>query len=108
MSAKRKRRRRTRRARLNHGPPPAPHQRITNVNGAAAALDCGRDRLYDLLNSGEIASFLDGRSRKIVVASRDAYIARRIEASNKRWARARFYSVEERRQDGDLRKGEAR
>jgi hypothetical protein len=99
MSAKRKRRR-ARRARRNHGPPPAPHQRITNVNGACAALDCGRDRLYDLLNSGAIESYLDGRSRKVVVASIDAYIARRVEASNKRWERARYYLHKEQRQAG--------
>jgi excisionase family DNA binding protein len=92
--AKRKCRRRIRRT------PPHPHQRITDVNGACGALNCGRDHLYDLLNSHEIESYLDGRSRKIVVASLDAYVARRIEASNKRWQRARFYSVKQQRQDG--------
>jgi excisionase family DNA binding protein len=91
-----KRKRRVRQSRQ----PPAPHQRITNANGAAAALDCSRDHVYGLLNSGAIASYLDGRSRKIVVASLDAYVARLLEASNKRWERSRFYSVKEQRQAG--------
>jgi excisionase family DNA binding protein len=96
-TAKQKRRRRVQRAAPH---PPHPHQRITNVSGACAALDCSRDHVYDLLNSGVIASYLDGRSRKIVVASIDAYVARRVEASNKRWERARFYFHPEQRQAG--------
>jgi excisionase family DNA binding protein len=98
MSAKRKRKRRVRRIRSHQ--PPAPHQRITNVNGACAALDCSRDHVYFLMKSGAIESYLDGRSRKIVVASLDAYVARLLEASNKRWERSRFYSVKEQRQAG--------
>jgi excisionase family DNA binding protein len=105
MSREKRRRRRLARkaATANTRQPPAPllaHQRITNVARACEALDCSRDRLYDLLKSGEIESFLDGRSRKIVVASLDAYIARRVEASNKRWERARYYLHNEQRQAG--------
>ena len=104
--SKERRRARSRRASMgaavNTRQPPAPRlaQRITNVARACEALDCSRDRLYDLLKSGEIESFLDGRSRKIVVASLDAYIARRVEASNKRWERARYYLHKEQRQAG--------
>ena len=43
--------------------------------------DCGRDRLYSLLASGEIESFTDGHRRKIIVASIEAYIARRLTAA---------------------------
>jgi hypothetical protein len=48
---------------------------------AAEMLDCGITRLYELINAKEIVSFTDGRSRKITVASIQAYIARRIAAS---------------------------
>jgi hypothetical protein len=98
--AKRKRRRRRIQSDQPAAKPPAPHQRITNVSGACAALDCSRNQLYELLNSAEIQSYLDGRSRKVVVASIDAYIARRVEASNKRWERARYYLHKEQRQAG--------
>ncbi len=91
---------RKRRARRDYGPPPAPHQRVTNVNGAAAALNCSREGVYGLMKSGALESYLDGRSRKIVVASIDAHVARQIKASNKRWERARFYSPKEQRQAG--------
>jgi len=56
-------------------------RRIVGVEAACYALGCGGDRLYELLNSGEIESYLDGKSRKIVVASIDRYIAHRLESS---------------------------
>jgi len=45
---------------------------------ACRLLDCGNTRLYELLAAGELQSFLDGRSRKITIASIEAYIARRL------------------------------
>jgi excisionase family DNA binding protein len=68
---------------------PEPKRLVTSVNGACYALNCSRDRLYKLLNSGQIESYLDGRSRKILVASIDAYVARRLDTS-KQFERARF------------------
>ena len=44
-------------------------------------LSCSNTRGYELLNSGELESFLDGRSRKITVDSIRRYIQRRLEAS---------------------------
>jgi excisionase family DNA binding protein len=41
-------------------------------------LDCGLTRVYELITAGELESFKDGRSRKISVASIEAYIARRL------------------------------
>jgi excisionase family DNA binding protein len=38
-----------------------------------------REKLYKLLNSGELESFTIGRSRKIVTASIHAYIGRRLD-----------------------------
>jgi hypothetical protein len=41
-------------------------------------LACSNTRGYELLNAGELESFLDGRSRKITVESIRRYIARRL------------------------------
>jgi hypothetical protein len=43
-------------------------------------LACSNTRGYQLLAAGELESFLDGRSRKITVASIRDYIARRLTA----------------------------
>jgi hypothetical protein len=47
-------------------------------------LGCGNTRGYELLAIGELASFRDGRSRKIVVSSIRDYIARQIAADSKK------------------------
>jgi hypothetical protein len=44
-------------------------------------LACSNTRGYELLNAGELDSFLDGRSRKITVDSIRRYIARRLAES---------------------------
>lgn len=46
-------------------------------------LACSNTHGYGLLAAGEITSFLDGRSRKILVASIRDYIARRLAAAAK-------------------------
>ena len=70
---------------------------VTDVPGACQSLGCGHDQIYDLMRAGEIDSYLDGRARRIIVASLEAYVARRREAS-KQFEPAR-YRVR------DLRKG---
>jgi excisionase family DNA binding protein len=62
---------------------------VTNVDEACAMLDCSKDKLYGLLNSGAIESYLDGRSRKIIIASIEAHIERGLAAS-KQFTRARY------------------
>jgi hypothetical protein len=54
--------------------------------GAACTLlgNCGTERLYGLLNSGQLESFVDGRARWIVVASIHRYIADRLAESGGR------------------------
>jgi hypothetical protein len=44
-------------------------------------LACGNTRGYELLAAGELEHFLDGRARKITVASIQRYIARRLAAN---------------------------
>jgi excisionase family DNA binding protein len=44
-------------------------------------LNCGRTRLYELLAAGELDSYIDGRARKIIVASIHRHIERGLAAS---------------------------
>jgi hypothetical protein len=68
-----------------------PRPLVMSVNDCCRALDCGRDRLYALLREGSIESFLDRpRTRKIVVASVESYIARRVKESKKKLERSRY------------------
>ena len=55
---------------------PADLPLIVKPRRAAAMLDIGLTRLYELLNSGALVSVREGRSRKILVASIHAYVAR--------------------------------
>lgn len=45
---------------------------------ARKLLSCSEKRLYQLLNAGLLASFKDGRSRKITTESIKAYIAKKL------------------------------
>lgn len=53
---------------------------VVSPRRAKHMLDCGNTRLYELLNSKELESYLDGRSRKITVSSIKTHIARRLAA----------------------------
>jgi hypothetical protein len=65
-------------------------------------LDCGITRLYQLLNNGELESFLDGRSRKIIVESIRRYIDRRLSTAEKRGDAPRRHGRRKTRQDIDV------
>jgi excisionase family DNA binding protein len=64
--------------------------RITDVDGGCKRANICKDRFYELLHTGEIESYLDGRSRKVVLASVDAYIDRQIAQSRGSFERARY------------------
>jgi hypothetical protein len=64
--------------------------RITDVDGGCRRANMGKDRFYQLLHSGEIESSLDGRSRKVLIASIDDYIDRQIAESKGSFQRARY------------------
>jgi len=51
---------------------------VTSPKVARVLIDCSMTRLYELLNSGEITSYRDGKSRKIIVASLNDLIERRL------------------------------
>ena len=47
---------------------------------AKAMLACGTTHLYELLNARELASYRDGKSRKILTSSIRAYVERQVAA----------------------------
>jgi excisionase family DNA binding protein len=54
---------------------------VASPNTAMRLLDCSRESLYRLINSGELESYCEGRSRKIIVASIHALVERRLTAA---------------------------
>jgi hypothetical protein len=62
--------------------PDAPNDAlVVSPNTAMRWLDCSRESLYRLINSGELESYSEGRSRKIIAASVRSHIARRLAAA---------------------------
>jgi hypothetical protein len=51
---------------------------VVSPRRARRILDVGNTRLYELLNEKKLDSYLDGRSRKISVASIRRYVAERL------------------------------
>jgi hypothetical protein len=45
---------------------------------AQAILNCGQTRLFSLIKTGELESFLDGNRRRITSASVRDYVARKL------------------------------
>jgi excisionase family DNA binding protein len=56
---------------------------VCTVLEACERLRCSRRYLYELLARGELESFTMGRARRIVAASIDAYVQRRLAASRR-------------------------
>jgi excisionase family DNA binding protein len=54
---------------------------VASPNTAMRLLDCSREKLYKLINSGELDSYCEGRSRKITVVSIHALVERRLAAA---------------------------
>jgi hypothetical protein len=54
---------------------------VASPNTAMRLLDCSRESLYRLIKSGDLESYCEGRSRKIIVASIHALIERRLAAA---------------------------
>jgi hypothetical protein len=55
-----------------------PNALVVSVNGAGVLLNACRETVYDLIRGGQIDSFLDGRRRKVSVASIRSYIAHKL------------------------------
>jgi excisionase family DNA binding protein len=57
---------------------------VASVNETMTALKIGREKIYQLLNSGELESYRDGGSRKILWRSIETYVERRLAEEAKR------------------------
>jgi hypothetical protein len=59
---------------------------VATVNETMAALKIGRAKTYELINSGQLQSYVEGASRKILWSSIHDYIERRLAEEAKRRA----------------------
>ncbi len=57
---------------------------VASPNQAMKALMVSRATLYALINSGELESYTEGRSRRITIESINAYVRRRLAEEAKR------------------------
>ncbi len=60
---------------------------VASVNETMSALKIGREKIYELLNSGELESYREGGSRKILWRSIEAYVVRRLKQEAERRGR---------------------
>jgi excisionase family DNA binding protein len=51
---------------------------VASPNQTMKAIQVSRKKLYDLINSGELESYKEGKSRRITVKSINEYIERRL------------------------------
>jgi excisionase family DNA binding protein len=61
---------------------------VASVNETMATLRIGREKIYQLLNSGELESYRERGSRKILWRSIEAYVERRLKQEAERHGRA--------------------
>jgi len=54
---------------------------VVRPNTVMRLLDCSRAVLYQMINTGEVESYLDGAARKITVKSIRARIERKVRES---------------------------
>jgi|SRR5262249_49940392 len=52
---------------------------------AARLLSLGESRIYELMRTGALVSYRDGRARRITMASIHDHMARRLAADSDRW-----------------------
>ena len=57
---------------------------VVSPKRACQMLDCSMTRFYELLNTGQIQSYREGKSRKAIVASIKAHVARQLEQEAKK------------------------
>jgi excisionase family DNA binding protein len=61
---------------------------VASPNQTMRAIQVSRKKLYELINSGELDSYTEGRSRRITIKSINEYIERRLAAEAARRGRA--------------------
>jgi excisionase family DNA binding protein len=61
---------------------------VASPKQAMRTIQVSRKKLYELINTGELQSYTEGKSRRIIVKSINEYIERRLAAEAVRRGRA--------------------
>ena len=61
---------------------------VASPNQTMTAIQVSRKKLYELINTGELESYKEGKSRRITVRSINEYIERRLAAEEARRGRS--------------------
>jgi hypothetical protein len=61
---------------------------VASPNQAMMAIQVSRKKLYELINTGELESYTEGKSRRITIKSINDYIERRLAGEAARRGRA--------------------
>jgi excisionase family DNA binding protein len=61
---------------------------VASPNQAMRAIQVSRKKLYELINTGELESYTEGKSRRITIRSINEYIERRLATEAARRGRA--------------------
>jgi excisionase family DNA binding protein len=61
---------------------------VATVNQVMPYIGVGREKLYQLINAGELESYTEGKARKILWSSIHAYVQRRLATEAARRGRA--------------------
>ena len=70
---------------------------VASPKQAMSAIQVSRKKLYELINTGELESYTEGKSRRITVKSINDYIERRLAAEAVRRGRAASYGDDQSR-----------
>jgi len=70
---------------------------VASPKQAMRAIQVSRKKLYELINTGELESYTEGKSRRITVKSINNYIERRLAAEAIRRGRAASYGDDQSR-----------
>jgi excisionase family DNA binding protein len=70
---------------------------VASPNQAMRAIQVSRKKLYELINTGELESYTEGKSRRITVKSINDYIERRLAAEAVRRGRDASYGDDQSR-----------
>jgi excisionase family DNA binding protein len=63
---------------------------VASPNQTMRAIQVSRKKLYELINTGELESYTEGKSRRITVRSINEYIERRLAAEAVRRGRSAY------------------
>jgi excisionase family DNA binding protein len=70
---------------------------VASPNQAMRVIQVSRKKLYELINTGELENYTEGKSRRITVKSINDYIERRLAAEAVRRGRAGSYGDDQSR-----------